>query len=112
MARRVYLQRREKYLIRKYGINLTQYNSLKRQQSNACGVCGKLATEEKLPLCVDHNHATGEIRGLLCNYCNRRVIGRHKDPDLFQKAADYLRKGTGWFVPVKKKKRKKRRRKS
>ena len=66
--------------------------------------------ELKRRLCVDHDHKTGEIRSLLCVFCNRYVVGRHRTPDLLAAAAKYLEGPfTGWFVPVKKKKRRRRR---
>lgn len=63
---------------------------------------------------MDHRHGgprKGEITGLLCEYDNLRVIGKHTDPDKFERAAAYLRQGTGWFVPVKKRKRRTRKKK-
>lgn len=101
-------QQRKHHLMSTYGISLEQYQDLLKQQDNSCGVCGKHKSEEKKNFHVDHNHETGEIRGLLCNYCNRRVIGRHKDPEIFRKAASYLDKGTGWFVPKKKRTKKRK----
>ena len=102
---------REYHLRSKYGITLEQYDALLERQNNACAVCLKDASEFTVNLAVDHNHVTGEVRGLLCNYCNHRVVGRHRDPDLLQRVADYLRQGTDWFVPVKKKRPRKTRRK-
>ena len=100
---------REKYLLRTYGISLSQYNKILKNQKDCCGVCGKHKSEETRNLAVDHNHMTREIRGILCFKCNHFVIGRHRDPELLQKASDYLRKGTGLFVPVKVKKKRKSR---
>lgn len=95
-------RQRKAHLMATYGITPEQYNDLMEKQQECCGVCGKHKSKEKKNFHVDHDHHTGEIRGLLCNYCNRRVIGRLRDPDLFRKAAEYLDKGTGWFVPKKK----------
>lgn len=92
---------REHHLRSKYGISSEQYNSLLKSQDGKCGVCERAAEEFKTRLAVDHNHATGEIRGLLCSYCNHRLIGRHRDPKLLRKMADYVERGTGWFVPKK-----------
>lgn len=100
---------RSNHLKRVYGISVAQYNELLEKQKHCCAVCGKHEDEEKKNLAVDHNHITGEIRGLLCNYCNRRIVGRHRDGDLLRRVADYIEQGTGWFVP--KKRPKKRRRK-
>ncbi len=100
---------REKYLLKKYGITEKQYHDLLKKQGGVCAVCGKSPKEGK-NLSVDHNHVTGEVRGLLDTYCNRYLVGRHRDPALLIKIADYISQGTGWFVPkkVKKKKRKKK----
>lgn len=99
---------RENHLKRVYGITSAQYEDLLEEQGHSCAVCGKHADLEKKSLSVDHNHATGEIRGLLCTMCNYRHVGRHRDGDFLRKIADYLDKGTGLFVP----KRVKRKRKS
>lgn len=101
--------KRDQYLQKTYGISLEQYNQLLKSQNNCCAICHKSPEQEGRNLAVDHDHRSKEIRGLLCFKCNHYVIGRHRDPDLLERAAEYLRKHTGWFVPIKKKKRKKRR---
>lgn len=93
------------HLRRKYGITEEQYEELLHQQGGSCGVCGKHESTFPVRLAVDHNHRTGEVRGLLCNYCNHRLVGRHTDPDLLLAVSSYLRKGTGLFVPKKKRRR-------
>lgn len=57
-------------LKRLYGITLKDYQDLWDKQGGKCAVCGKT---KKRTLAVDHDHKTGEIRGLLCDYCNRRL---------------------------------------
>ena len=100
---------REYHLKRTYGITLDQYNRLLKKQKYSCAVCKRPESEFSVSLAVDHDHRTGEIYGLLCTYCNNRLIGRDRDPEKFLNASRYLRKGTGLFVPEKiKKKRKKR----
>lgn len=87
-------------LKRVYGISWTQYQDLLSAQDHKCAVCEKPASAFKKGLAVDHDHHTGEIRGLLCGSCNRWVIGRHRDGSLFFKAAKYLTKThTKLFVP-------------
>ena len=102
---------RGRYLLKTYGITEAQYQELLKKQGHCCAVC--LRDKETFPknLAVDHNHVTGEIRGLLCAYCNHRLVGRHRDPVLLQRVVDFISQGTGWFVPKKKKKKRKRKRK-
>lgn len=48
-----------------YGIPYEEYEKLLEQQEGKCAICKR---EEKLV--VDHDHDTGQVRGLLCNRCN------------------------------------------
>lgn len=108
------IQRRAN-LKRTYGISLEQYQELLEKQNYQCYICGKTEEENKRALAVDHAHGESEwvpegaIRGLLCGFCNQRLIGRHKDANLFAKASEYLKQHTGWIVPKKKRQKKKKR---
>lgn len=95
-------------LRRLYGITLEQYNQMLNNQNGCCAICDRHRDEFDRHFSVDHNHATGEIRGLLCTYCNHRVVGRHRDGALLRRIADYVDQGTGWFVPKKRPTRKRK----
>ena len=75
-------------LWRKYALTPAQKRAAVEGSDGACALCG-------LPgrLCVDHDHATGCYRGILCDKCNTG-LGMFRDrPDLLRKAADYLEAG-------------------
>jgi 5-methylcytosine-specific restriction endonuclease McrA len=93
---------------RVYGITPEQYQELLIKQNYCCAVCERHETEFARKLAIDHDHGTGEIFGLLCNECNHRVVGKVRDPNVFLKAAEYLKQGTGWIVPPKVSRKKKR----
>ena len=96
---------RRYHLQRTYGITPEQYNELLEKQDHKCFICERPKEAFKKPLAVDHNHKTGEIRGLLCDHCNRFLIGRMTNPNIAYKMFEYLSQGTGWVVPKKKKKK-------
>ncbi len=76
---------RRSHLRRKYGISLEDYQAMADKQNQLCAICG-----EKKDLHVDHNHASGMIRGLLCGDCNR-ALGLFSDStDVLRKAILYL----------------------
>jgi len=54
--------------------------------TNECVICG----DTTKPLVVDHDHKTGQIRGLLCNHCNRGIGHFRDDPNLLEFARMYL----------------------
>lgn len=94
-----------------YGIDQEWYENKLAEQDGGCAICGKTPEEEGRSLSVDHDHKTGEIFGILCTVCNKILVGHIREPSAFQRAADYLAKGTGLFVPPKSKKKRKRKRK-
>jgi hypothetical protein len=88
-------------LQRRYGITLEIYNKILKQQRNKCAICRKKETmidprtQKVRPLCVDHCHKTGKVRGLLCNSCNNG-LGRFKDNlNLVLRTVKYLIKYRG-----------------
>jgi hypothetical protein len=81
------------HIKRTYGITIDQYNAMLEAQGGGCWICSR--PPKKRRLCVDHNHKTGEIRGLLCHLCNRGLAYYRDNPELFQRAALYLTKDKG-----------------
>lgn len=78
-----------------YGLNPKEHEDLKVKQNNLCAICNQPETRiyngKVTSLCVDHNHSTLKIRGLLCNRCNT-VIGKcNEDELLLSKIIEYLK---------------------
>jgi hypothetical protein len=72
-----------------YGLREGEYEALRAAQGGKCAICGWLTGRRARV--VDHDHGSGEVRGLLCNLCNR-VIGFYRDRiRLFECFAEYLR---------------------
>lgn len=93
--------RRDNHYRHKYGISLADYEALNAAQGGLCLSCEQPETAignggEVMALAVDHDHATGAIRGLLCRNCNI-TLGRHDDdPEVFDNLARYLRRAMAW----------------
>lgn len=88
--------RKQHRLKKLYGIGLTDFNRMLAAQGGLCAICRQPPTEKLNQhigvrgLHVDHDHATGAVRGLLCTNCNGS-LGKMKDsPELLRAAADYL----------------------
>lgn len=83
----------ENRLLRNLGITTEQYRLIMDEHNGQCDICG--TTEPGGPhktFNLDHDHETGEIRGILCRRCNTS-IGQFQDSvTLLRKAADYLNK--------------------
>ena len=82
---------RDAYLRRTYGITQVEEQALHADQLGCCKICGieeKYTSGQKL--CVDHDHDSGAVRGLLCSKCNA-AIGLLQDSSEFTiKATTYL----------------------
>ena len=77
-------------LKKRYGITCDQYDDMVVAQNGLCAICGKEPDGHRPQLFVDHNHETGEVRGLLCNKCNTALGGFQDSLELLRKAVDYL----------------------
>lgn len=63
--------------------------------SGLCDICGRTAAEaggNSKRLSIDHDHSTGEFRGLLCHFCNLAIGQMDDNPDRLMVAAEYLLK--------------------
>ena len=70
---------RKRNLKHKYGMTLEEYNAMLSTQGGSCAICGVTENKvtgdrfSKISFAVDHDHATGKVRGILCNQCNRAL---------------------------------------
>lgn len=77
-----------KYL---YGIDLDDFNRMRQAANFRCQICGCHESESAAgTLCVDHNHDTGKVRGLLCRACNKALGGFQDSQTILLNAANYL----------------------
>lgn len=81
---------RDVALKRKYGISLSEYESMAESQNGRCAICDSLP--DKKGLAVDHCHDSGRVRGLLCNKCNAALGFFRDDPERVGAAMAYLRR--------------------
>ena len=75
-----------------FGLTIEDYNAILICQDYKCLICDKTPEENGRALPVDHNHETGDIRGLLCDCCNRGIGLLKDNPETLRKAAKYLEK--------------------
>jgi len=73
-----------------YGITEEEYNSLFTTQQGRCKICGRHQSELESKLCVDHNHKTGQIRGLLCKKCNWALGLLNEDIQIINSMLEYI----------------------
>lgn len=86
------------YLMRCYKIDYDQYERMYLEQGGVCKICGGesflLCPTARIKLVVDHCHATGVVRGLLCHNCNRGLGLFQDSQDSLEKAVQYLKGAT------------------
>lgn len=77
------------YVAKTYGIQPEDYDRLYAQQGGRCFICQR-ATGRTKRLAVDHDHATGLVRGLLCKQCNWLLGHARDNPAMILRAVEYL----------------------
>lgn len=82
--------------LRFFKITRPEYEELREKSNDCCAICGVSEKDswngktKHYGLYIDHDHATGKVRGLLCHSCNL-VIGHAKDDvSLLESAIKYL----------------------
>ena len=88
-----------RYLENNYGINYHDYKRMQEGQQYKCAICGSEGfvmdtSRHNLKLVVDHDHATGVVRGLLCHNCNRGLGLFHDSTADLKAAISYLERAT------------------
>lgn len=73
--------------IRAYGITPEEYDRMLLAQDKCCALCRRLLETR---ICIDHDHATGQVRALLCVSCNSGLGDLQDDPELMRRAAEYV----------------------
>lgn len=82
---------RKWWLKKKYGLTLEQYDQMLSDQGGGCAICGgKESRGYQVNFHVDHDHATGAVRGLLCAPCNTAIGLLQDDHEVVLRAALYL----------------------
>ena len=92
-SRASYNRRKDKWrarqLLKDYGISLAQYRATLVEQGYKCAFCASDIMETGNNTNVDHDHRTGRVRGIVCSFCNGRIIGANT-LDTARKLIHYL----------------------
>ena len=87
--KRIKEQRKKDRYKKRYNLTFEQIDQMLISQNHKCLICGKSLIETKR--CIDHDHKTNRIRGLLCYRCNVKLSGV-EDTEFLTKAMDYLKR--------------------
>lgn len=88
---------------RKYGLTKESWQRIYNDQDGCCYICQRnekaLKRSKSKYLCVDHDHETLEIRGLLCGFCNNKILPALKeDPEMAMRIVNYLTENKNYGV--------------
>lgn len=84
---------RDSKLRKAFGIDLEEFNNMLEAQNGLCAICFTNTPKGNGTFHVDHDHATGKIRGLLCHHCNTALGSFKDDTNIMKKAIEYLKNG-------------------
>lgn len=74
----------------KYGITEERFWEMLREQDNCCAICSVEFGPTSRRVAIDHNHRTGEVRGILCAKCNLALGTFQDSPYILKAAVRYL----------------------
>lgn len=88
-AERIRREKLAQHYRRKYGLTIEQRDQMLERQGGLCAICRRKPVGGGV-LHVDHCHATGVVRALLCTKCNTLIGLADENPDTLRAAIDYL----------------------
>ena len=78
-------------LSRHYNMTIYEYDEMLREQNGCCAICcTQQPDRQKARFCVDHDHKTGKVRGLLCNKCNALLGHANDNVQILENAIFYI----------------------
>jgi hypothetical protein len=83
------LRRRSHTLKANYGLTIEQFDAMLASQGGRCAIC-RCDEPRGVNWHVDHDHATGKVRAILCHPCNVTLGNVGDSPDLLMAMAAYL----------------------
>lgn len=83
-----YRDRCRRQQLKRFGLTPEDFQDVLDEQGGGCAICGRSARVTRMA--VDHNHRTGEVRGILCTRCNTALGMFDDDPETLLEAAAYL----------------------
>lgn len=84
-------ERNREHWLRTYGLTPETYDELVAAQEGRCAICQDTCARYSSRLPIDHSHDTGQLRGLLCDRCNKILGLLKEDTGLLLASAEYLR---------------------
>lgn len=89
------IAQRRSYLMKTFGITQAEFEALFAEQGYVCAICGNEPNDRRgFKPHIDHDHVTGEVRGVLCQSCNMGLGNFKDDRALLLAAIDYLDQGS------------------
>lgn len=88
--------KRKHVLKSQYGLAIEEYERMYEAQNGLCAICGQAETtidprtKKIRKLAIDHDHETGNVRGLLCSNCNKGIGCLQDSVSILQLAINYL----------------------
>lgn len=82
----------KKYRLRKYGLTIEQYEAMVAAQDGRCAICDTTTPAKHGQWCIDHDHGTHDVRGLLCVKCNAGLGSFDDNPAFLLSAERYLQR--------------------
>lgn len=81
-----YKENNRRLVLKKYSLTIEDFEKMVKNQNNTCLICSQKIKK----LCVDHDHRTGRVRGLLCRVCNLLLGAAQDNIEILEKAIKYL----------------------